>query len=198
MTIRILSAVFIVFLVSGSGFLLYDYNSFAEQYTNVQMEILRNRSRLKDLEKQIGDVRLEHSLVGRRLTPVCAREYLGGRKTLLLLATSQDCSPCTEKELQIWKEFLTDTKIGIPMLCLYYRFNKSQYGKYEDVYGSIFPFAYDEHGLYEDLGVNDTPIILLVDGDGTILLAHRPDVLREEKTNQFLAMLVRMFEHVSL
>ena len=198
MTLRILTTIFIAFLIIGSGFLLYDYNSFAEQYTGAQMEILRNRARLKDLEKQIRDVQLERSLVGQRLSQVCVHEYLSGHKTLLLLATSQDCSPCTERELGIWKKFLGETKIGIPTLCLYYRFNKGQYGKYEDIYGSIFPFAYDEHGLYEHLGVDDTPIVLLVEADGTILSTHRPDVMHEEKTEQFLAMLVRMFGDISL
>lgn len=189
---RILAASLIAVLTAGSGYLVYDYNLFAEKYTGAQMEILRNKARLKELEKQLKDVQLERSLVGRTIGADYIPASVRSKKTLILLATSQDCSPCTERELEIWKRFLDGERLEIPMTCMYYRFNTAQYGKYEDVYRSIFPFAYDSDGLYEHLGIDDTPIFLLIDAAGTVIYAHRPDVMHEEKTEEFLKMLVRM------
>lgn len=176
-------------LILLSLFQLYEINALSEKYIETRINLSRITAETREYKAQLSNFELEKRLIGRRIPNLYVEQYLKQKKTLVLLATSQDCAPCTESELNLWKEFLKNNKIGFNILCLYYRYGDNQYGKYENVYKSIFPFMYDQDKLYEYLKINDTPIALLIDSEGNIINAHRPDVLHSEQTRIFLSTL---------
>ena len=189
---KISIVLFIVFQSLLNGYLLFDYNSFVQRFTDTNVEVLRIKAQLRDYETRLENTELEKRLVGERIPGDYLKKYTNGTHTLVVLATSQDCSPCTESELKVWQSFMKENKRDINMLCIYYKYYANQYGKYENIYKSIFPFVYDDEKLVEKLELDDTPVVLLVDAKGKIVIAHRPDVMNVDKTEQFIKKALKL------
>jgi uncharacterized membrane protein YphA (DoxX/SURF4 family) len=177
---------FVLFLLVLSIYQLMKSNILGEKYSEAKINLSRLTGETQQYRAQIANYELEKRLLGITVPKVYIEKYLKHNKTLVLLATSHDCSPCTETELNVWKEYLNKNKPKFNVLCLYYNYNENQYGKYEDVYKSLLTFEYDHDKLYEFLKINDTPIALLIDTEGNIVNAHRPDPMQSEKTKIFL------------
>lgn len=174
------------------GYILYDYDTFIRDYNDSRMAIARAKSELRESQANIKSLEVEKKLMGMTIPEKYVKKYIKHHKAILLIATSQDCSPCTEAELQIWKKFLDQNNFAEQTLCIYHRFHENSVGKHESVYKSVFPFTYDQEGLYEFIAITDTPVALLVNDEGEVLYAHRPDVVNTEKTEKFIDAILKV------
>lgn len=121
-------------------------------------------------------------------------ESKANKLSVVLVATSVDCSSCTEEEIEMWKEFLNhNMSSGIESFSIYHNNTEESLIKFKENYQNLFPVISDPEFLFKrELNIQRTPIILILNNQNRIMYAHIPVSEDKEKTKNFIRKIERI------
>jgi len=116
--------------------------------------------------------------------------------SVVLVATSVDCSSCTEEEIEMWKEFLNhNMSNGIESFSIYHNNTEESLTKFKQNYQNLFPVISDPEFLFKrKLNIQRTPIILILNNQNRIIYAHIPVSEDKEKTKNFIRKIEKILQ----
>jgi len=115
--------------------------------------------------------------------------------SIVLVATSEDCSSCTEEEIEMWKEFLNhNMSNGIESFSIYHNNTGESLNKFKQDYQNLFPVISDPEFIFKrELDIQRAPVILILNKN-RIIYSHIPISEDKEKTKNFIRKIERILQ----
>lgn len=185
-------SLYLVLVVFGlvNIFLLYSL-------LKLQDELRSQEHQRVALDKKVASMALESRLAGfqfnhLQLKAVTTKRTKStfGQLRILSFFSSRDCSTCLEEESSRWEELYRMT--GIPVYAISVDSNITGAYRYQAKFNPKFPLFHDEKRIFGELGVQRTPVVLLLDQHDKVIIGYVAEVGNHEKQERFYDQVLRI------
>ncbi|MFC1557942.1 redoxin family protein [candidate division KSB1 bacterium] len=180
--------------------LLRETDLFAKQNALFKSKITSLNKDLLKFKPWVTTRKYENFIEGKSIPSSILKNHIyknyfsenSKRLSIILVGNSADCGTCTEKEIELWKDFFSqNSNSNISKFSIYHSKNQKSTDKFIEKYQEVFPVISDPtFSFLRQLEIQRTPVILFV-VNNKIVYVHIPISEDEEKTENFIKKINR-------